>query len=211
MYWYIGYYYLLILSSLVYGATTIRRRSPLSYRLLLWWLIATVPTEVMASVAARLYHNNHWVYNIWEPFDCCMILLLFYFGIAHGRTRRLFRWLLVLAPVGFVFFNLCHFIVLAWHFRSMLFYLFCELIGACLFLVDGRLPGEEQSIFQRPLVWMAFGTILYCIIYILTHALWAYIEVWPTWRYEVLVGVANTFDYLGVVLALYALRRKTRR
>ncbi|HVV03256.1 MAG TPA: hypothetical protein VHC96_03500 [Puia sp.] len=211
MYWYIGYYYLLILSSLTYGAMTVRRRSPLSYRLLLWWLIATVPTEVMASVMARVYHNNLCVYNIWEPFDCCMVLLMFYFGIVHKTTRRMFRWLLVLVPAGFVLFNLWHFIALAWHIRSMLFYLFCELIGACLFLIDGLLPGEEQAIFQRSFVWMAFGTILYCIIYILTHALWEYIQVWPTWIYEVLVGIANTFDYLGVWLALYALRKRPGR
>ena len=210
MYLYVGYYYLLILSSLFYGAVTVRRGSPLSFRLLLWWLIATVPTEVTATVLGRLYHDNHWVYLFWEPFDCFMVLLIFYHGMKHGVTKRVCMCLLALALVGFFIFSLPHFLKLTWNRQGMLFYLFCELVGACLFLTDGLLPGEELSIFKQPIAWVAFGVILYSCMYILIHALWEYIATWPRGRYQLLTDIANTFEYAGVAAAFYALRRKPR-
>jgi len=136
-----------------------------------------------------------------------MILLMFYYGIAHRTTRRVYRWLLVLAAVVVLIFSLRHFVTMSLNLSGMLFYLFCELIGACLFLTDGLLPGEERSIFQRPFSWMALGVILFSCAYILIHSLWQYIATWPKGRYQTLTDLANTFEYAGVWMTLYSLRK----
>lgn len=205
---YLAYYYFLILSSLIYGLTTVRRHSPLSFRLLRWWLIVTVLIEGTVTVLARLHHNGNWVYNFWEPFDCCVVLLMFYHGMTHGVTRRICRWLVALVPVGFFIFILPSLVKLTQSIDGMLFYLFCELVGACLFLVDGLLPGEERSLFQQPFSWLAFGTILYTCMYILIHASMELTRTWNQNWYFLLSGVANSFQYASVWMTLYTFRKK---
>lgn len=211
LYFYLGYFYVLISLSLIYGLLTVRRHSPVQYRVMLWWLAATLPTEVTAFLVGHFYHRNHWVYNIWVPIECCFILLMFYKGAVQGRTRGMCRWLLILLPVGVFVSYLPHFVWVTLNIHEMLFCLFCELLGACIYLIDNLLGGEDLSIFRQPLSWMAFGTILYACVFILTHGLWEFILVWPRWRYGMLVVVANTFQYGGVLLTLLALRKSNRQ
>lgn len=210
MHFHLIYVYVLILSTFVYGVLTIRRDAPLPYRLLMWLMIATLPTETTAVLVGHYYHINHWVYNIWAPIECAVILLVFYKGTVHPVTREVCGWLLVLLPLGTVVFYLPHFNFLTLNTHEMVFTLFCELISGCVFLVDGLLWGEELSIFRRPLSWMAFGTILYTCVFILTHALWEYILVGPIWHYELLVIISNTFQYGGFLLTFIALRKSQR-
>jgi hypothetical protein len=93
----------------------------------------------------------------------------------------------------------------------MVFTLFCELISACAFLIDGLLWGEELSIFRRPLSWMAFGTILYSCVFILMHAMWQYILVGTLWHYELLVTISNTFQYGGVLMTFISLHKSRQQ
>jgi hypothetical protein len=201
------YVHACLLFSLVYSLLTVRADSPVPFRLMKWWVILTVPTEIAAILLGYFYHLNHYIYNVWQPIESFLILLMFYKGTTQRVTHRLCGWLLVLLPAGILFIYLVHFVFITLNVPETVFCLFTQLIGACIFLTDSFLWSEELSIFRRPLSWMAMGTILYSCAFILMHGLWDYMLIWPLWRFRAWVSLANTFQYGGVVLSLYALRK----
>jgi len=206
---YHDYGYLLYLTSFVCGMVILRRDSPVEYRLLAWLPGITLPVEIFGWVIGHYYHRNHWVYNIFLPLECCVLLLVFYKGVKQPVIRSMSGWLLVLLPAGMIIsYWRIHFTVVSINVFALLFYFFLELVGGCLFLTDCLLSGEEASIFSHPLSWTAMGIILYTCIFILTNITWVFGMIIPRMWYAGLVNLANTFFYGSIILSFIALRKK---
>jgi hypothetical protein len=200
------YYYSLVTAAASLGLASAKKSRP--FQMLAWLPLVTLPVEILGWWMALKYHRNHWLYNCWLPLECCWILLIFYIAAGHPITKRLIGWLLVLMPVGMLASYFISFSVLFINVYAMLFYLFWQLIGGCIFLTDCLLSSEDASIFRHPLSWMAACTILCACMFILSHGTWILKLSVSQPFYELMISIANTLLYGGMILTFIMLRRR---
>lgn len=203
----------LLVATFILGMLTVRRQSSLSYLILAWLPGITIPVEVLAILAGRWYHNNHWLYNSWLPVECGSLLLIFYKGARHPTTRRVLKWLLLLLPLGLAACYAASFSFRILNVYAMLFFLFCELICGFIFLTDSLLSSDDGAIFRHPLSWAAVGMILYACVFILTHATWIFTIAFTISRfwYGMLILLGNTLLYGFMIKTWFAVRQHRRR
>jgi hypothetical protein len=200
---------LLIIATVILAFRTLKRTSPFPYHVLAWMTLASLPVDAASIVLARRYHDNSWLFNVWEPLECLYVLLVFYSATVHRVTRRINRTLLYLLPVGTIItFGLQpHFLKM--NLYGLQFYLFCDLISTCVFLVDGLVRSEDAAFFQHPLSWTAAGIALHCIISLLCYGMWKFVVEWPTF-YIIAMFMANGVFFIGTMLTFIHLRKASR-
>ena len=203
--------YILLITTVILAFRALKRSSPFPYHVLAWMTLASLPVDIISVVLAYRYHNNHWLYNLWNPLECLYVLLVFYSAAIHAVARRINKILLCLLPVGIII----TFSVQPHFFQSniygMQFYFFCELISTCVFLIDGLVRSEDHTIFRHPLSWTAVGIALHCIVSLLCYGMWKYMLQWPMGYYIGAMFVANGLFYMGTMVTFVRLRKNDRR
>jgi len=198
---------LLLITTVILAFRALKRSSSFPYHVLLWGILATLPVEAFSIVLAYRYHNNQWLLNLWGPLECLCVLLVFYSAAGHPVARRINKILLYLLPAGVIltfgiessFFNM--------NLSGMQFYMFCELISTCVFLVDGLVRSEDHRFFQHPLSWTAVGIALHCLISALCYGMWKFVVEWPAKFYIAAMFMANGVYYIGMIITFIHLRK----
>jgi hypothetical protein len=201
----------LLITTVTLAFAALKRSSPFPYHVLAWMTLATLPVETASVMIAHYYHNNHWLYNLWNPLECLYVLLVFYSGATHPVARRINKVLLCLLPAGIIiaFGVQPHFLKI--NIYALHFYFFCELICTCVFLIDGLVRSEDHTFFQHPLSWTAVGVALHCLISILCYGMWKFMLQWPMNYYAGAMIIANALFYIGTMITFIQLRKTDRR
>lgn len=200
-------------SCFLVGGLLLRKYWAFEYKL----LVALSGLTFLVESFVEIIILTHWfsylpVYGLFLPFECLLILYIFYRLALHPVTRRLNLIFLGLLPIGIV--------LLYWlypHFSGynepvIIFYLFLQLISASSLLIDILMDSSDTTIIHRPQFWMVFGMIVYCTIITVAHiAALFFLRRLPLMYYKISAVVANTFMYVGFITSFIVLHRQSRK
>lgn len=167
----------LMIAAFAIGCILFRRYWHRAYK----WLLPLMGLNIIVELGGDFWSmytqsSNHWMYNLYWPIQTAVLLLIFYTCAAHRKIRRFHGWLLAALPVS---------LAACWwkspgldliNVPAVLSGDFLLLLAACG-AIAGELSGQEHTPLPgRPLFWLGFGVLIYCIGFIIYYAVWGFIK-----------------------------------
>jgi len=161
-------YFFFGLASVYLGFVLVRKSWPIQYRLLL--VLACLDFFVTLGSylwSTMLFKSNHWIANAVAPFECALILYIFYKAATHRLIQRINIGLMIaIVPL----------LLIAYTLKPLFFILnttavigcyFFILLSACSAFIDLLLDKRDFRLSRHPMFWLAGGMLLYGISNIL--------------------------------------------
>ena len=203
--------FFLELAALFLGCVLVRKSWPAPYRFLLGYKCLAFFIAVVSMAWSTFFRqSNHWIYNLYNPIECALLLYVYYRAAVHPAIKRLDLSLLaVLPPLIFIVYLL---VPVLYSLNSMagIGYLFLLILSSCGVYVDLLLDKGDLPIFRHPLFWLAAGVLLYSICMILFFLTWEYSKKMILYRFFSIIYFGGAaFLNLGIIGCFSTVRKIT--
>lgn len=168
-----AFYYILLISSIFIGSYRYSLQSK-NIKILLLLLVITLLSEIIAHFFAKRFHNNLFVYHIFNPIQFILVLIMFNLELKK-------KWIYYLIPLGLLFtlvnsFMWQHYSInLNSNFLNLesLFFIFLSL--TYIKTLTQTFNAKDKFI-EFPLFIVSLGFFLFSLISVLTFGMYNYIE-----------------------------------
>lgn len=138
------------------------RRLDKSFKLLFWFLIASILFEIQASVLKEVFHNNMPGLHLYTFLEFITFSTLFY---SHFTKNKTFHWLLILNIVAFIVISIADamFINGIWkpNGLSRTYSSVSLVILSLLFFYQLFADVQEFYIWEYPMFWFSAAILIY--------------------------------------------------
>ena len=193
------YHHYLELGSFAVGLICLNNRWTFCYKVLLFFAALTFMVELLGHQLAFKFENNNWLYNIFSPFECIVIL---YFFSQITREKKMRKIILSFIPIMLLativtYILRPNFFVYNSYARTV--YLVLWVLTCCFYFVDVMINDNRVSLIKQPGFWIATGVLFFSVIFIILQSLYNIFTTLPNYKIIVryFIIVANTFLYVG--------------
>jgi hypothetical protein len=203
------YHHFVELASAVIGIMLVKKHWPVYAKLLVILAGVTFIIEISSQLLWENYkYSCHWLYNLFLPFQCFVILFVHFKMLLYPKTRKAVFYLLCMLGVGTVFSYFFHQSFTIFNHYASTFQVVLMLIASGLFYLDISLNDNNTRLVNQPLFWLSTGILFFSSIFVIKLAIWDYIYTLPDFRVisNVTNIVGNTFFYGSLIIYFVCLR-----
>ena len=193
------YHHYIELMAFLIGGTCLNKRWMLSYKILVLFIGVTFLVELLGYTLALNHDNNNWLYNIFSPIECIIILHFFSRIIIEKRLRKMVTYCIPITIVITVLTYIANPNFLEYNSHARTFYLVLWVICCCFYFVDVMINNNTLSLIKQPGFWVATGILFFSVIFIIIQSLYKIFATLPNHNliFRNFIIVANTFMYVG--------------
>jgi hypothetical protein len=195
------YHHYLELMSFIVGLACMSKRWPITYKILVFFSGLTFLVEILGYQLSFKYENNNWLYNIFSPLECIIILYLFSQIIMEKKLQLIILYFIPLMIAATVFTYILQPNFFIYNSYAHTVYLVLWVIICGFYFIDVMINDNRVSLIKQPGFWLATGILFFSVIFIILQSLYNIFTTLPNYKIIVryFIIVANTFMYVGFV------------
>jgi hypothetical protein len=182
------------------------------YKVLFFLVGLTCLVEMAGSMMSYEFGDNNWLYNIFSPIECFIILYFFSRIILKRRLKELIFYSIPIMVVATCITYMVQPNFMVYNSYARTIYLVLWIIASGFFFIDVMINDNRMSLVKQPGFWLATGILFFSVIFIVLISMYKIFKILP--NYKIIINyfniVANTFLYVGFIGAFLCQRIATK-
>ena len=182
------------------------------YKVLLILIGLTCLVELAGSMMSYKFGDNNWLYNIFSPIECLLILYFFSGIIQKSRLKEMVFYSIPLMIVATCITYIFQPDFMVYNSYARTIYLVLWIIASGFFFIDVMINDNRLSLIRQSGFWLATLILFFIVIFIILISMYKIFKILP--NYKIIINyfniVANTFMYVGFIGAFLCQRIATK-
>jgi hypothetical protein len=180
--------------------------------MLLLFLGLTFCVEVVGYFLAVKYRDNAWLYNIFSPIECLVVLYFMFGALVKRKLKQVLFYSIPLMVVATILTYSIQPDFRVYNHYARTIYLVLWIIACGFFFIDVMINDNRMSLLKQPGFWVATGILFFSVIFIVRISIYKMITILPSYKIIIYYFniVATTFMYVGFAGAFICQRIATK-
>lgn len=206
------YHHYIEIVTLFIGLSCFNKAWNLPYKILLLFIGLTCLVEITGYYISQRYGNNSWIYNIYSPIECLVILYFFNRVILKRKLKDIVSFTIPLMIIATVITYGIQPNIMVYNHYAHSVYLVLWIIVCGFYFMDVMVNDNRMSLTKQPGFWLASGILVFSVLFIILINMHTMIQLLPNKRTIIsyFIIIANTFMYVGFAGAFICQRIATK-
>jgi len=208
----VKYHHYFELAASLTGLITFRKHWPAYAKALLVLAGVTFGIELYAQYLwSNLHKQNHFLYNLFLPFQCFVVLFAFSRLLINNSLLLVNRMLIAVFFTGTVAAYIYYPTFVNLNYFASTLYLVLMIIASGCFFLDIAMNSINVPLIRQPVFWLATGILVFSVTFVIRMAFWTYLASLPNINAIIFVTniISNIFFYGGLIGFFICLRQTT--
>ena len=194
------------------GVACYKKTWLIHYKILFLLAGLTCLVEILGGILASKYGDNLWLYNIFSPIECLVILYFFSRIIIKKKIKHVIAYSIPMVFISTLVTYLIHPTFTEYNSYARTIYLILWILSCGFFFIDVMINSNTMSLIKQPGFWLATGVLFFSVIFITLISLYQIFSTLPNHKviFKYFNIVANTFMYVGIAGAFLCQRIATK-
>lgn len=194
------------------GVACYERNWLMHYKVLFILTGLTCLVEIFGGIMAAKFGNNNWLYNIFSPIECLLILYFFSCIIIKRNLKGVVIYFIPFVLLATFITYYINPTFMEYNSYARTIYLVLWIMCCGFFFIDVMVNDSTLSLIKQPGFWLATGVLFFSVIFITLISLYKTFLTLPNHKiiFQYFIIVANTFMYVGFAGAFICQRIATK-